>query len=89
MNTSQTSKGATRTARTIVATFFIAALTAAVTIQPAAARQDAGPSTSSTSASSSTSSSPHCSLQRVGTQFVLCDDLTGNGVPAPAWVDER
>jgi hypothetical protein len=25
----------------------------------------------------------------VGTQFVACDELTGNGVPAPAWVDER
>jgi hypothetical protein len=30
-----------------------------------------------------------CSLQRVGTQYVRCDDNTGNGVPAPAWVPER
>ena len=28
----------------------------------------------------------HCLLQRVGTQYVRCDNLTGNGVPAPAWV---
>jgi len=27
-----------------------------------------------------------CQLQRVGTQFVRCDNLTGNGVAAPAWI---
>lgn len=27
-----------------------------------------------------------CWLARVGTQFVRCDDLTGNGVRAPLWV---
>ena len=31
-------------------------------------------------------SSHHCLLERVGTQYVRCDDLTGNGVPAPVWV---
>lgn len=31
----------------------------------------------------------YCSLQRVGTQYVRCDDNTGNGVPAPAWIPER
>ncbi|HSO66004.1 MAG TPA: hypothetical protein VLQ78_12970 [Ornithinibacter sp.] len=30
-----------------------------------------------------------CLLQRVGTQYVRCDVLTGNGVPAPAWIPER
>ena len=30
-----------------------------------------------------------CLLQRVGTQFVRCDDLTGNGVTAPAYLPER
>ena len=30
----------------------------------------------------------HCLLERVGTQYVRCDYLTGNGVPAPAWVPE-
>lgn len=30
-----------------------------------------------------------CVLQRVGSQFVRCDDLTGNGVPAPAYIPER
>jgi hypothetical protein len=50
---------------------------------PAAARQDAG----------TTEPVPpttyFCALQRVGAQYVACDSLTGNGVPAPAWVDER
>ena len=27
-----------------------------------------------------------CHLERIGTQFVRCDDLTGNGVPAPAHI---
>ena len=30
-----------------------------------------------------------CWLARVGTQFVRCDDLTGNAVPAPLWVPEQ
>ena len=49
---------------------------------PAAARQDSGPAHLGTNPYS-------CQLQRVGTQYVACDNLTGNGVPAPAWVDER
>ena len=28
-------------------------------------------------------------LERVGTQFVRGDDLTGNGVPAPLWIRQR
>ena len=27
-----------------------------------------------------------CGLARIGSQFVRCDNLTGNGVHAPAWV---
>lgn len=50
---------------------------------PAAARQDQG------TAEPTAAASYFCALQRVGTQFVACDNLTGNGVPAPAWVDER
>jgi hypothetical protein len=58
-------------------------LTLALGTLPAAARQDAGPLQRATD-------HPYtCALQRVGTQFVGCDNLTGNGVPAPAWVDER
>ena len=30
-----------------------------------------------------------CELQRVGTQLVRCDDLTGAGATAPTYVPER
>ena len=60
-----------------------AALLVALGSLPAAARQDAG------SADPEQPSTHFCALQRVGSQFVACDNLTGNGVPAPAWVDER
>ena len=50
---------------------------------PAAARQDAGPRTTGVGQVG------ECFLQRLGTQYVRCDDNTGNGVPAPAWVPER
>ena len=30
-----------------------------------------------------------CWLARVGTQFVRCDNLTGNAVRAPRWVPEQ
>jgi hypothetical protein len=30
-----------------------------------------------------------CPLSRVMTTYVRCDDLTGNGVSAPAWILER
>ena len=32
--------------------------------------------------------SRYCELTRVGSQFVRCDNLTGEGVPAPNWVPE-
>ena len=50
---------------------------------PAAARPDVGP------AVARVGHTDMCLLERVGTQYVLCDDNTGNGVPAPAWVPER
>jgi hypothetical protein len=30
-----------------------------------------------------------CALMRVDTQFTRCDNLTGAGVAAPAWVSEQ
>lgn len=69
--------------RLIVTVLTVTALTAVLGALPAAARQDAGPATGHPAA-------PYrCAIQRVDTQFVGCDNLTGNGVPAPAWVDER
>jgi hypothetical protein len=86
MNASQSTVTSTqRTHRAwgvVATTAFVVALGAL----PAAARQDPGqidpPPTSSTAIY-------FCPLERVGTQFVACDNLTGNGVPAPAWVHER
>ena len=40
------------------------------------------------SASISALGSGNCPLDRVGTQYVRCDNLTGAGVPAPSWVPE-
>ena len=31
----------------------------------------------------------NCPLERVGEQFVRCDDLTGDGSPAPRWFPEQ
>lgn len=54
----------------------------------AQARQDPG-----AAVFSQTSQSSHtpvgCTLKRVDTQFVTCDNLTGNNVPAPAWISQR
>ena len=54
-----------------------------LTAAPSSARQDAGEPTPGFGDAGS------CLLERVGTQFVRCDDNTGNGVPAPAWIPER
>jgi hypothetical protein len=50
---------------------------------PAFASQDPGTLNAPTAPNSS-----YCPLTRIGTQFVRCDNLTGNGVPAPSWVPE-
>jgi len=30
-----------------------------------------------------------CPLERIGSQLVRCDNLTGAGAPAPAWIPEE
>jgi hypothetical protein len=50
---------------------------------PASARQDSGPPIAASGHAGG------CHLQRVGTQFVRCDNLTGNDVPAPAYIPKR
>lgn len=30
-----------------------------------------------------------CALERIGTQLVRCDNLTGTGVEAPFWIPEQ
>ena len=65
------------------ATAVLIALALGTGAGPAAARQDAGPTVTHVGHAG------QCLLERVGTQYVRCDDNTGNGVPAPAWVRER
>lgn len=71
-----------RTWGVAAAATFVVALSAL----PAAARQDPG---QIDTPAPPTTAIYFCALERVGTQFVACDNLTGNGVPAPAWVPER
>ena len=60
---------------TAVALATVIPLTAGVSAQ---ARPDAGPDRAP--------GNDHCELQRLGTQLVRCDDLTGNDVSAPLWI---
>jgi hypothetical protein len=56
----------------------------ALTVNPASmamGRQDSGPPAGSTA-------SQWCPVERVGTQIVRCDDLSGAGVSAPLWLPE-
>ena len=48
---------------------------------PSSALQDPGPTPPSINQG-------NCSLARVGTQYVHCDNLTGNGDSAPSWIPE-
>lgn len=71
------------TTRTIRSTFAIALAAALLGVGGAAqARPDAG-------APVTEDPTPHCGLARVGTQYVSCDNLTGNDVPAPLWIPQR
>lgn len=68
-----------RTLVVVATTFGVVALGSA----PSSARPDPGPSVGRVAHVGG------CLLQRVDTQFVRCDDLTGNGVPAPAFISQR
>ncbi|MFC7488511.1 hypothetical protein ACOCJ7_08570 [Knoellia sp. CPCC 206453] len=54
-----------------------------VTTFPASARPDPGEALATT-----IDTWHQCPLERLDTQYVRCDNLTGNGVPAPTWVPE-
>ncbi|KGN42227.1 hypothetical protein [Knoellia aerolata] len=83
MSISVTTRSALIQRTAVVATATSALLLLSAT--PAAfARPEPGPRT----VTDIGTSVQHCLLQRAGTQYVRCDDLTGNGVPAPTWVPE-
>lgn len=65
-----------RTAASIAAALVVICLGAT----PSSARPDPGPYAPPTDHPGG------CQLQRVRTQFVSCDNLTGNGVAAPGWI---
>ena len=67
-----------RLART-TGTAALSLLALCIVADPAAAREDSGPGATRINQA-------HRLLARVGTQYVVGDDLTGNGVPAPAWI---
>lgn len=73
----------TLTTSALVAT--AAALLATLAATPASARPEPAP----TPAVVLTADGDRCLLERVGTQFVRCDDLTGAGVPAPSHIPEQ
>ena len=79
---------ATHTRRWQAATV-AAVLLSAVSAAPASAGPLHDPSLPALSASAIGSNNHTCWLQRVGTQLVRCDNLTGNGVAAPLWMPER
>ncbi|GAA4401847.1 hypothetical protein GCM10023168_11850 [Fodinibacter luteus] len=70
------------TARQLLAPTAAAALIVLAGATSASAGQDVGTRTSAPKGQASSS----CSLERVGSQLVRCDDLTGNGVAAPGWM---
>ena len=74
-----------RTLRSRTATIAVLSLLAlAGGAQTASARPD--PADSGSSGTSVQDGS--CELRRIGTQLVRCDNLTGAGVAAPAWIPE-
>jgi hypothetical protein len=66
-----------------------ALLVSALSAAPASAVMLHGPSLPPRSTAGSSPNNHTCLLQRVGTQFVRCDNLAGNGVEAPLWVPEH
>jgi hypothetical protein len=64
-------------------------LTTLATAGPAAAYVVPGPLVPDIELVAEVTRTDNCPLQRVGTQFVRCDSLTGNGVAAPSSIPQR
>ena len=65
----------------LISTLAGAGLLAASMQAPASAIQDRGEKVQAAAVTSQ-----NCRLERVGLQYVRCDNLTGAGVAAPRWV---
>lgn len=68
-------------ARTTTGIAGLSLLSLCLVTGPASAQQDSGPTAPRIDQS-------HRVLARLGAQFIVGDDLTGNGVPAPGWIRE-
>ena len=81
----------TRKATRFAGLVFASLAVALAASSPAYARLDPGGPIvdEQTTVSTVTSDSSVCSLTRIGTQLVHCDNLTGAGVEAPSWVPEH
>ncbi len=64
-------------------------LATAISAGPASAVMLHGPDLPGLSSAAPIHIDHPCWLSRVGTQFVRCDNLTGDAVPAPRWVAQR
>jgi hypothetical protein len=70
-------------------TIAVMAVALLATATPAVGQQNPEGTSGHTSGQSTLSTDSRlCFLTRIGTQFVRCDNLTGAGAPAPAWVPE-
>lgn len=70
---------------TVASVLVVAAILTTAVAGPASARPEAPPAAPAVQ-------SPQLGerpLERIGDQFVRGDDLTGAGVPAPAWIPEQ
>ena len=73
-----------RTIRSVTAAIGAGLLLALLPV-PATASQDRGEAVTRVVSVRSQA----CPLERVGTQYVRCDNLTGAGVAAPSWVPQQ
>ena len=69
-----------------VPTLAVALTVSTLVAVPAAARPDPGPRSTTTQQGTSEN---YCPLERIARQLIRCDNLTGDDVPAPLWVNER
>lgn len=72
-------------AGTVIGVLGAALVGIAIAASPAQARLDPGTLDPGTPDPVPTT----CYLERIGTQLVRCDVLTGNGVPAPYYIPEQ
>ncbi|WP_353814155.1 hypothetical protein [Agromyces sp. SYSU T00266] len=79
----------TTTALTSALVASAAALLSVIAAAPAVARPEPAPEPTTAVVSVQRADVDRCPLERIGTQFVRCDVLTGAGVSAPTYIPEQ